>query len=269
MPTVKVGDINMYYDTHGGGDPVVLLPGLTSDCTSSFFRQMPGLAENYRVIAIDNRGGGLSDKPDIPYNMDMMAKDAASVLDSLGIRKAHICGLSLGGMIAQHFALCYPAMTASLVLACTSCGGRHSVQPDQAVVAALFDTQQTPQERLRRLLPIVFSQEFISNEPDVLKHFTSLRLKHPPPPHAYKRQGEAVMLHDTYDQLPEISVPALVIAGAKDKVIPVENSRILASRIPGAELIILEEAGHFLSVEAPEAVNKAIHGFLKEHPIAA
>ena len=77
------------------------------------------------------------------------------------------------------------------------------------------------------------------------------------------------MMHDTYDRLPEIGVPTLVIAGTEDKVIPVENSRILASRIPGAESIILEGVGHFLSVEAPEAVNKAIHGFLKEHPITA
>lgn len=269
MPTVKVGDINMYYEVHGRGDPLVLLPGISCDITTCLFRQIPGLAKNYRVVAVDNRGSGLSDKPDTLYSMDMMAKDAAGLLDSLGIRKAHICGESLGGMIAQHFALCYPQMTTSLVLACTTCGGRRGVQTDQAVMATLFDMQGTPEERITRLLPIILSQAFISNKPDVIKHFTSLRLEHPAPPHAFMRQGEAAMMHDTYDRLPEIRVPTLVIAGTQDKLIPVENSRILASRIPGAESIILEGVGHFMSVEAPEAVNKAIHDFLKRHPIAA
>jgi len=267
MPTVKVGDISLYYETHGGGDPLVLLPGITLDSASCFFRQTPGLAEHYRVVAIDNRGSGLSDKPDIPYTMDMMAKDAAGVLDSLGIRKAHVYGLSMGGMIAQHLALCYPEMTANLILACTTCGGRHSAQPDQAVIAALLDTRQAPEEKARRLLPFLHGQEFIRNNPDVLEHCFSLYLKHYPPPHVVMRQGEAIMRHNTYDRVPEIGVPTLVIAGTEDKVVPMENSRILASRIPGAELITLEGIGHLLSVEAPEPVNKAIHDFLSRHPM--
>jgi 3-oxoadipate enol-lactonase len=269
MPTVKVGDINMRYEAHGVGDPLVLLPGIGLESTTCFFRQIPVLAKNYRVIAIDNRGTGLSDKPDIPYSMDMMAKDVAGLLESLGIRKAHVYGVSLGGMVAQHFALCYPQMTASLILACTTCGGKHSVLPDQAVVGALFDMQGTPEERAGRLLPFIFSQGFIRTSPDVIQHAGSLYLEYCPPPHAFMRQGEASMTHDTYDRLPEIGVPTLVIAGTEDGLIPAENSRILASRIPGAESITLEGVGHLLSVEAPEAVNKAIHDFLKRHPIAA
>ena len=268
MPTVKVGDINMHYETHGRGDALVLIPGYADCSTASFFRQIPGLAKNYRVIAIDNRGSGLSDKPDIPCGMDMMAKDAAGLLDSLGIRKAHVYGESMGGMIAQHFALSYPEITASLILACTNCGGRYRVEADQAFVAAIF-VEATPEERTRGLVPLLFSQEFTRNKPDIIEHWISLHLKHYAPPHVYVRDGEAIMMHDTYDRLPEIGVPTLVIAGTEDKVIPVENSRILASRIPGAESIILEGVGHFLSVEAPEAINKAIHGFLKQHPIAA
>ena len=268
MPTVKVGDINIHYETHGSGDPLVLIPGYAADSTS-FFRQIPGLAENYRVIAIDNRGTGLSDKPDSPYGMEMMARDTAGLVQSLGIRKAHFYGISMGGMIAQHLALCYPERTASLILACTNCGGSHRVRAEQAANDALLDTKGTPEERAMRLLPFLFSQEFISNKMDVIQQFGLLYFKNYPPPHVFKRQEEAVRTHNAYDRLPEIGAPTLLIAGTEDKLVPPENSRILASRIRGAESIILEGVGHFMSLEAPEAVNKAIHAFLKRHPIAA
>jgi 3-oxoadipate enol-lactonase len=268
MPTVEVGDINIYYETHGSGDPLVLVPGCAADSTS-FFRQIPGLAENYRVIAMDNRGTGLSDKPDIPYSMEMMAKDTAGLLHSLGIRKAHFYGISMGGPIVQHVALSFPEMTASLVLACAYCGAKHDVKADQAAIDAIFDTKQNPEERAMRLLPFLFSQEFISDKMDVIQQFGLLYFKNYPPPHVFKRQQEAIKMVDTYDRLPEIGAPTLVIAGTEDKLVPPENSRILASRIPGAESIALKGVGHLLSVEAPEAANKAIHGFLKRHPIAA
>jgi len=269
MPTVKVGDINMYYETHGNGEPLVLLPGYSLDSMTCFFRQIAGLAENYHVIALDNRGSGLSDKPDIPYSIDMMAKDTFGLLDALGIRKTHIFGVSMGGMIAQHLVLSHPEITASLILGCTTCGGRHSVAADKAALAALFDMQGTPEERNRRLLPFVYSQDFIRDKTDIIKHTASLQLKRYPPTYAFMRQGEACMVHNTYDRLPEIGVPTLAIAGTEDKLIPAENSKIIASRIPGAECVMLERVGHLMSVEAPEALNKAIHGFLKRHPIAA
>lgn len=268
MPTVKVGDIKIHYEAHGKGDPLVLIPGYAAD-SSSFFRQIPGLAENYRVIAIDNRGTGLSDKPDIPYSMEMMAKDTAGLLQSLGIRKAHFCGHSMGGLIAQHLALCYPERTASLILACTTCGVSHRVRADQAAIDAMFDPKGTPEERAMRLLPFVLSQEFISNNMDVIQQFGLLYLKTYPPPHVFRRQQEAMNMFDSYDRLPEIRVPTLLITGEADQMVPPENSRILASRISGAESITLQGLGHLLPMEAPEALNRAIHDFLKRHPIAA
>jgi len=269
MPTVKVGDVNIHYEALGKGEPLVLLHGLIADSATCFFRQIPVLAEYCRTIAMDHRGGGLSDKPDIPCSMEVMARDTAGLLDALGIRKAHIYGISMGGMIAQHLALCYPGMAASLVLASTSCGGRHSVQPDQAVIAALLGTQGTPEERTRTLVRFNFSQEFARSNPDVIERYIGLNIKHYPPPHAFNRRAEAIIMHDTYDRLPEISVPTLVIAGNGDEICPVENARILASRIRGAELLSLAGVGHFVSAEAPETVNKAIRDFLKRHPIAA
>jgi len=266
MPTTKVGDINMYYEIHGNGDPLVIIPGLGSS-TAYFFRQIPALAEEYRVIAFDNRGNGLSDKPDIPCSTETMADDAAGLLDALRIRKAHIYGHSMGGMIAQHLALRYPEMAASLILACTSCGGRHVVPVDQEFIANSFDTQQSPEERIRGRLRFVFSQKFIDNNPDIIEHYISLYVKYTSPPHTYVRQAEAIVNHDTYDQLHEIKVPTLVITGTHGRLQPVETSRTLASRIPNAELIIMDGLRHLLYIEGAEDVNKAILSFLKRHPL--
>ncbi len=267
MPMVKIGDINMYYEIQGKGDPLILLHALGLDGTTCFFRQIPGLAKEYRVIAIDNRGSGRSDKPSIPYSMDMMAKDAAELLGALDIRKAHIYGISMGGMIAQHMALCYPQLTATLVLAGTNCGGSQSAMGDPAVLAALFDMQGTPEERSRRLVQCWFSQGFPTIEPDVVEQFLTHGVECFPPAHAFMRQSEAILMHDTYERLPEIGVPALVIGGGGDGLMPVDNSRTLASRIPGAELVTLQGKGHLISVEAPEAVNRVILDFLKRHPM--
>jgi len=245
---------------------VVMITGLANS-TEYYFRLVPGLAEKYRVIIFDNRGAGQSDKPDIPYTMDMLTDDAAGLLDALGVDRAHIYGHSMGGAIAQHLALRYPEKTASLVLACTSCGGRHGVPPDQEYIAYLTDmqrrSQETREETIKRGLHFYFSPDFVHNNPDIIQHFISSYVKHAPPIHSYNRQIEAVMTHDIYDRLPEIKVPTLVVAGGADTLTPTENSRILASRIPKAELMIMEDMRHFLIVEAPEELNKAIIDFLE------
>jgi pimeloyl-ACP methyl ester carboxylesterase len=138
MPTAKVGDINIYYEIHGKGEPLVLIYGYVGH-SGLWFRQIPTLSKKYRVIAFDNRGIGQSDKPDIPYTMAMMAADIAGLLDIIGIDAAHVFGISMGGMIAQHFALNYPQRVISLILGCTYCGGLHSILPKPEVFTAFFD----------------------------------------------------------------------------------------------------------------------------------
>jgi 3-oxoadipate enol-lactonase len=118
MPTIRVNDIDMYYEIHGEGEPVVLIAGLNSDHTL-YTAIIPKLAERYQVVAFDNRGVGRSDKPDIPYSIDMMADDTAGLLNTLGIQQAHILGTSLGGRIAASLALRYPSQIKSLILVST------------------------------------------------------------------------------------------------------------------------------------------------------
>ena len=268
MPTVKVNDINIYYETHGEGEALVLIMGYAGS-SAAWLRQIPGLSQEYRVVAFDNRGTGRSDKPDIPYTMEMMAGDIAGLLDAIGIDAAHMYGVSMGGAIAQHFALGYPERVISLILGCAMCGGAHSIMPDTEAMTVLFDfermQQMTPEERFREALPFLFSQEFIDDNPDIIEQFMVKSVEYITPPHGYTRQAEATMGHDTYDRLPHIKAPTLVIVGDADKIVPVENSRILASRIPGAELVILDNKGHGFFIEAADEANKAILDFMRKH----
>ncbi len=268
MPTVKVNDINIYYETYGEGEPLVLVMGLGGPL-EWWFLQVPELSRHYRVIAFDNRGSGRSDKPDIPYTMGMMANDLAGLLDILNIASAHIFGISMGGMIAQHFTLLYPHRVKTLILGATTTGGSHAVSPDAESMKVLFDLERmqslAPEERFREMLPFIFSQEFIRKSQSVMREIAVTMSQHITPPHGYMRQAQAIMGHDTYDRLPEIKVPTLVIAAAEDKIVPVENSRIIASRIPGAELVVFPKAGHGFNIELAEAVNRTVLDFLRRH----
>ena len=268
MPTVEVGDINMYYEVHGKGEPLVLIMGLAAS-SGQWFRQIPGLSREYRVVAFDNRGTGQSGKPDIPYTMQMLAQDIAGLLDALGIDAAHIYGHSMGGMIAQEFALSYSERVISLILGATNCGGAHAITPDAEVLSLLFDPERrlrlTPEEAVRESLPFMCNQEFIDNNPDIVGQFIAKVVEHMTPPHVYVRHAEAAIGLDTYERLPQIKAPTLVICGTADRFSPVENSRLLSSRIPNAELVILENMGHGFFLEAAEETNKAILDFLARH----
>jgi len=268
MPTVKVNDINIYYETHGEGEALVLIMGYGGS-SGQWFRQIPGLSQDYRVVAFDNRGTGRSDKPDIPYTMEMMAGDIAALLEAIDIDAAHIYGVSMGGMIAQEFALGYPEKVISLILGCTNYGGGHSIMPDAEAMALLFDEERmkrlTPEEGARELFPFLCSQEFIDDNPDIVEQFVAKVVEYITPLHSYTRQAEAIMGYDTYDRLPNIKAPTLVIAGDGDRIVPVENSKLLASRIPGAELVILEKMGHGFFIEAADEASKIILDFMRRH----
>jgi pimeloyl-ACP methyl ester carboxylesterase len=202
--------------------------------------------------------------------MEMMAGDVAGLLEALGIATAHVYGVSMGGMIAQHFALNHPEKVVGLVLGCTTCGGeQHGVVPDAEAMTLLFDMERmqrlTPEEMLEEIIPFLCSQGFIDNNADVIKQFTEKSMEYVTPLHGYTRQAEAIIGHDTYDRLPDIKVPTLVITGDADRIVPTENSKIIASRIPNVELVILEGMGHGFFIEAAAEANRTILDFLGRH----
>jgi 3-oxoadipate enol-lactonase len=266
MPKAKVGDINLYYEIHGKGEPLVMIMGGTASLEWSY-RAIPVFSREYRLILFDNRGAGRSDKPDISYTMEMMTDDLAGLLDAIGIDSAHIQGGSLGGMIAQQFALRYPKRVRSLILACTACGGTHGVTMiDPEMIRAVERLQGLPlKKRMMETLRLSISQEFIDKKPGLVQEYVAKMIEHPAPLQTMMRHTHAALGHDTYDRLPEIKAPTLVIAGDADRFIPVKNSRILASRIPGAELVILKNMGHMFNLEAEDESNKIMLDFLKRH----
>jgi pimeloyl-ACP methyl ester carboxylesterase len=266
MPAVKANDINIYYEVHGEGEPLLMIQGY-GQYSGHWTTLIPPFSKEYRVIIFDNRGTGRSDKPETPYTMKMMAADAKGLLDAIGIDKANIFGVSMGGMIAQEFALNYPDKVINLVLGCTQCGGKQAVRSTQEALAFLFSPEMAKlsvAERARQTAPWLWSKEFIDKHPEAVEMYVDITVKYPTPTQGYAGHAQAIIGHDTYERLPQIKAPTLVIAGSGDRIIPHENSKIIASRIPGAELVIIPNAGHGFT-EAPEAT-RAILDFLKRHP---
>ena len=133
MSLIETGDIQTYYEIHGQGPPLLMINGY-GDHTGHWFRMLPWLIKSFELVIYDNRGAGRSDAPNIPYTMKMLAGDAVSLMDSLGIAKANIFGISMGGMVAQELALNYPKKVDHLVLGCTISGGINTVYPEAEVL---------------------------------------------------------------------------------------------------------------------------------------
>lgn len=266
MPTVRVGDINIYYEIHGEGEPLVHISG--GGATVEWSHEMiPTYANEFRLVLFDNRGAGKTDVPDAPFTIEIMADDVDGLLDVINIKSAHVVGASTGGMVAQQFAIRHPEKVMSLVLVSTYCGDTHGI-PMNTEPIRLSDnvlTRKTDHlEAERALFSICFTQEFIKNNPGFIDNMMEFVKVRPLFTRGMAMQLQAIKMHDTYELLPKITAPSLIIAGDADEVIPVENARILASRIPDAELVILKNAGHMLIEAGPEK-DKTILDFLRRH----
>ena len=267
MPITKANGIDLYYEVHGEGEPLLLIMGL-SLTSKSWFRTIPVLSKHYKVIVFDNRGVGLSGKPNSPYSIELMAEDARAVMDAVGIESAHVYGISMGGMIAQRLAIKYPERIKSLVLGCTTSGGEKHVQPGAEVSMLMLSrgsSTATPEEMAWATAPILYSQSFIENHREQVAEDVQKRIEIPVLPYAYMLQLQACLAHDTYNEIDQIRVPVLVIHGDEDKLVPYENGVTLAEKIPNAEFLTIKGAGHIYVTEANDLVNKRVLEFLNNH----
>jgi pimeloyl-ACP methyl ester carboxylesterase len=265
VPRAKVNDIQLYYEVHGQGEPLVLIMGLGGS-TSGWDMQIPTFSREFQVVAFDNRGAGRSDKPASRYTIRLFADDTAGLMDALGIASAHVYGQSMGGFIAQELALSHPQRVRTLVLGSTSCGGPQVVaaSPGHIALMASLPTLR-PQEAAEKSLSLLYSAEFIarSRQELIARFLVEAELR--PPLDAFGRQVQAAMRHNAYDRLPQIRCPTLIISGSDDKIVPAGNSRVLAERIPNAELVVLPKAGHGYLVECAEESNVIVLDFLRRH----
>jgi pimeloyl-ACP methyl ester carboxylesterase len=264
MPQVKSNGINIHYEEQGSGDPLLLIMGFTVS-SIGWHWNIPAFAQNFRTIAFDNRGVGRSDKPDVPYSMAMFADDTVGVLDALGIERAHVFGISMGGMIAQEFTLRYPQRVKTLTLGCTSCGGQNTVLSEDADVVNMLGNIASVDVQQAALImtKVAVTPWFLQKRMNVLLELTQLSAQYPTPKHAMVRQMEAILKHDTYERLPQITAPTLVITGKQDGLVPPENSVTLSQRIPNADLAILANASHLFNIELPEATVDTVKEFIQ------
>lgn len=258
MAFVKNQAANIYWDEQGQGAPVLLIMGLGYP-SQMWYRTRPVL-QSYHTIALDNRGVGRSDVPAGPYSIALMASDAAAVLDAAGIESAHVFGISMGGMIAQEFALQYPKRVRSLILGCTAAGGP-TVVPSEPEVTKMVMARGSlsPEEAAEAAVPYIYHPATPRERID-----QDLAVRRPwfPRPEAYIAQLQGILAWEAYDRLPRINVPTLVIHGDADRLVPPGNGELIASRIPGAKLVMLSSASHLFSTDQPEAAHQAVREFL-------
>jgi 3-oxoadipate enol-lactonase len=248
----------IYWDEQGLGEPVLLIMGLGYP-SSLWHRTRPVLSQHFRTVAFDNRGVGESDVPPGPYSIAAMASDAAAVLDAAGISSAHVFGVSMGGMIAQEFALQYPARTRSLILGCTSPGGPSAVRAERKVSDILRARGMTQEEAREAMLPYIYDA---STPRGRIEEDLSLRRRCLPSLEGYMAQLQAILAWESYSRIAEIAAPTLVIHGKSDALVPPGNGKLLVARIPRAKLVLLEHASHLFLTDQTEVAHKEILEFL-------
>jgi len=268
MPHAQINGINLHYQIDGQGSPLLFIAGLGQPAAAWDPKLIGEMAKTYTVITYDNRGTGLSDKPDEPYSIALFANDANQLLAALQGPRAHIFGVSMGGMIAQKLGIHYPQCVASLTLGCTTPGGKNAVPaPPESMKILAGRAGMTPEEAGREGWKLSFSDEFIQQHRTELESHLQRSLAHSTPRFAYERHFQATMTLRVYKQLKEIKAPTLVVTGRDDILIPATNSEILAREIPGAELVIFDHAGHGFFISAREQFLRIFKEFLARQTI--
>ena len=267
MPKAKVNGISINYRVQGKGEPLVLIMGYSGDQTGWMF-QTRAFKKFYRVITFDNRGVGKTDKPTGAYSTKMMADDTVGLMDHLGIKKAHILGISMGGMIAQAVAIGYPQRIDRLVLGCTFAGrsGPSGLSPEYPKALG-FDENYTDDDA--RSMPIL---KLVDNLYSLAFNRLLFRIMFVPIAKIQARfngntglrgQLEAVLAHNTLDNLPAVKVPTLVICGTKDRVIKPSSSEVIAKLIPNAKLVQIDGGSHAFNIEMSGGFNREVLSFLR------
>ncbi len=264
MPYIENQGARIYWDEQGSGEPILLLMGLGYPL-DMWYRTRPVLAQNFRTIAIDNRGIGRSEMPPGPYPIALMASDASAVLDAAGIESSHVYGISMGGMIAQELALQHPERVRSLILGCTAAGGPTAIQAEPEVRRMLMSRgAMAPEEAAQAAIPFIYDPGTPRSRID-----EDLNIRRPwfPRPEAYNAQLQGILAWEAHSRLPQIAVPTLVIHGDNDRLVPAANGALVAGSIPGARLVKIPNAGHIYPTDQTEAAHRAVLDFLAQNGV--
>jgi pimeloyl-ACP methyl ester carboxylesterase len=263
MPTVKLGSQAVFYEEHGKGHPLLLIPGLGST-RSAWWKQFKPLSQKLHVIALDNRDAGESSPGLAPYSIADMAQDAAGLLRELDLGPAHVMGWSMGGFIAQELAHGNPGLVEKLILVATSSGGEAHVRPAPEIGALLLRSESEGiGARVRRIYPSLAGPGYMAANPGDLDQIVSHAEAKPMALESYQRQLGAVMKWKGIGhELARLAMPVLVMHGDADLLIPHVNGQRLAASIPNAKLSTYAGVGHLVPIEAPGRFNREVIEFL-------
>jgi 3-oxoadipate enol-lactonase len=261
MPRLRCNGIELRVEEVGTGPPLLLIMGLGSSL-ETWVAQREAFAAHHRVILFDNRGSGESESPPPPWSVPDMAADAIGVLDALGLARAHVLGVSMGGMIAQEMAIGWPERIDRLVV------GVSFARPDPLRRAFLLFRRwarlqgaDLVQEGVANLPWLVSPR--VLNDPERLEEILGIVGTMPlMSAEAYSHQIDAILEHDTLSRLHRVRAPTLVVAAAEDVLTPISLSQEIAAAITGARLTVLPRGNHAVQLEDPEDFNRAILEFL-------
>ncbi|MFB6269797.1 MAG: alpha/beta fold hydrolase [Halobacterium sp.] len=264
MHTVSRDGVQVAYERDGPRDAesVVLVEGLGYG-RWMWNWQRDALADEYDVLLPDNRGTGDSDAPEGPYSIAEMAADLDAVLDDAGVDAVHVVGASMGGMIAQQYALDFDRAE-SLTLLCTSPGGDVAEPTPPETQQRMFEVPEGLDEREGILYKMQPAMTDRLADSDLVEDVVDWRLESDAPPHAREAQGAAVAAFDASDRLDDIDVPVLLMHGTDDQVLPVGNSEILHERLPDSRLELVEGGPHLFFIEDSDVVNDHLLAFLRD-----
>ena len=259
MPFASNDGVRLYWEESGRGNPLLLIMGFGYPL-DMWHRTRPVMARHFRTIAYDNRGVGSSDVPGVVYRMEQMAEDAVCVLDAAGVSRAHVFGMSMGGMIALELAIRHPERVMKLVLGSTACGGPNAAPPEPGAIDHLMKSgTQSAEDSMAAARPYIYDpqtpRERIEEDEQILA-------RKYPSTNGHMGQLEAMLHWQSYDRLGEVRAPTLVLSGEDDRLIPSQNGRIIAGRIPGAKFVLIPQASHMFITDQPERTHIAILEFL-------
>jgi len=268
MPKARINGIDLYYRVRGDGPPLLMIQGFGGGHEAWFF-QTRAFKNHYRVVVFDNRGIGKTDRSPVPYTVKTMADDAVGLLDHLEIDRAHILGMSLGGIVAQEIAINYPERVSKLVLACTSTGEGEigDFHPEMLNALGIEDADTQPDLRsldfhntVASIVSLAFNRRLYRTMLVPLAKFQMKRIG----VEGHLEQMEAVVGHSTGDRLHLIQAPTLVLTGTDDRIIPPRSSEEIASKIPNAKLVKVQGGSHAFFLEMRGRFNREVLAFLAE-----
>ncbi len=261
MPIIHVNGINLYYQIHGDGEPLIFGNGIFSN-TLGWFNQTPVFSKEYQVILYDCRGQGRSDKPEGPYSLELHADDQKMLLEELGITSVHHIGISYGAEFGLVFAQKYPNMVKSLVV----CSAVSFVGPFLRMVAQSWKAaavREDPEMFFYTTVPFNFSETFMREQSDFIEQ-SKPRYEQLDFPAVVKLLDSFLQL-DITARLPEIRTPTLVLVGENDILKPPSYSKLIHKRLPRSEMVIVRDSGHVVTYEKPEEFNSLVFDFLRKY----